>query len=207
MLKSLKVIACGLAAVVLLGCSNSEDASATQSEAESTITTPLPKPDFVETDWVELIPIEDLKALMTPPASLSLIQDGSEEDQLSAEFPDISAPPSDDPYQQALVSTRIKPELDGKLIRLPGFIVPLEFDDNLVITQFFLVPFFGACLHVPPPPPNQIIAASYPKGMTQETLDEAFWVYGVLNTTLTQNDIATSAYSMTVHHIEPYSEE
>ena len=50
--------------------------------------------------------------------------------------------------------------LDGQSVSLPGFVVPLEGDSEL-ITEFLLVPYFGACIHVPPPPPNQPIWIQY----------------------------------------------
>lgn len=97
--------------------------------------------------------------------------------------------------------------MDGKAIRIPGFIVPLEFSDNQVITEFFIVPFFGACIHVPPPPPNQIIHVKYPKGFKFETLYNPFWLSGVLKTTLVENAVATAAYGLEVHLIEDYTLE
>jgi hypothetical protein len=47
--------------------------------------------------------------------------------------------------------------LDGQNIRLPGYIVPLEVSEEGRTTEFLLVPYFGACIHVPPPPSNQIV--------------------------------------------------
>ena len=95
-------------------------------------------------------------------------------------------------------------EMDGKKVKIPGFIVPLEFDDNQVVTKFFLVPFFGACIHVPPPPPNQIIYVDAPNGVELTALYDPFWISGTLNTTIVENDVATSAYAMTMDKIENY---
>lgn len=47
-------------------------------------------------------------------------------------------------------------ELDGEYVKITGFIVPLEFDIEYV-NEFLLAPYMGACIHVPPPPANQII--------------------------------------------------
>ena len=167
----------------------------------------LPKALFLHAEWTDLLPEEDLAALMSPPDYLMEIPDGSDQDRLTGQFADTSAPPSDDPYQQALVSEKVKSELDGLHIRLPGFVVPLEKNPDQSVTSFFLVPYFGACLHVPPPPPNQIIYVDFPIGFEQTALDNAYWLYGTLSTRLIQNEVATSAYSMQVHHIEPYVEE
>lgn len=46
--------------------------------------------------------------------------------------------------------------LNGKLVKIPGFIVPLE-DYEEEGAEFLLVPYFGACVHTPPPPPNQMV--------------------------------------------------
>ncbi|MCT2530800.1 DUF3299 domain-containing protein [SAR92 clade bacterium H921] len=75
-----------------------------------------------------------------------------------------------DRYQHALASTNIKPEMDGRTLSISGFIVPLEFDDQQVITEFFLVPYFGACLPMPPPAPNQKIQVKYAKGVEIDAL-------------------------------------
>ena len=73
--------------------------------------------------------------------------------------------------------------------------MPLEFNEK-TITQFFLVPYFGACIHVPPPAPNQIILVNYPIGLTQRNLYDPMWITGRLKTDLVENEIGTSAYTM-----------
>lgn len=161
---------------------------------------------FETIEWETLIHPDDLQALLNPPEYLMDVEDGTMEDQISSQIRAAVEKANDDPYQQALVSTRVVDDFDGKNIRLPGFIVPLEFDDNQVITQFFLVPFFGACIHVPPPPPNQIILVNAPQGLTLEALYDPFWVSGTLHTKLTENDVAISAYSMEMASFEPYTE-
>ena len=102
------------------------------------------------------------------------------------------------------MSTRIVEEYDQQAIRIPAFIVPLVFDEQQSVTEFFLVPYFGACIHMPPPPPNQIIYASYPEGLTLKTLYEPFWISGELRTRLIENETATAAYSLKVELWEPY---
>ena len=157
-------------------------------------------------EWTDLIPAELLDILMNPPQYVTDTEDGSIEDQISSQIKNSLAAANDDPYQQALVSTEVKSEMDGAKIRLPGFIVPLEFDEEQTITQFFLVPYFGACLHMPPPPPNQIVLVNYAKGMQLEELYTPFWISGELSTTVSENDIATSAYSMQMKEFEIYKE-
>lgn len=156
-------------------------------------------------EWPDLMPKDDLDAIMNPPGYLDDITDGSIEDQLSNQVRSAIAAADDSRYQQALASTRVVEEFNHQAVRIPAFIVPLEFDGEQTITRFFLVPYFGACIHVPPPPPNQIIYASHPQGFKLNALYDPFWITGVLKTSLTENDTATSAYSMVVDTIQPYT--
>lgn len=106
------------------------------------------KATYTKIDWTDLLPDEDLEALENPPEYLAEIEDGSESDQLTSPLKAESVSMAstvnaqDDRYQQALISEKIRPEFNGRHIRIPGFIVPLEFDDHETITTFFLVPFF-----------------------------------------------------------------
>ena len=95
-------------------------------------------------------------------------------------------------------------ELNETKVRIPGYTVPFEFGANAEITEFLLVPYYGACLHAPPPPPNQLIYVSYPQGLKLDALYDPFWITGVLKTSLVENDTATSAYAMVVNSISPY---
>ncbi len=169
----------------------------------------LPIEDFISAEWIDLIPEDDLQALFNPPEYLNDIADGSVADQLNNPLHNNDAyfTAEDDSYQRALTSTRVVAEIDNAAIRIPAFIVPLEFDDQQKVTQFFLVPFFGACIHQPPPPPNQTIFGHYPQGFTLESLYEPLWVLGVMKTSTVTNEMATAAYSMDVHHLEVYLEE
>ena len=71
-------------------------------------------------------------------------------------------------------------ELDGKVVRIPGYLLPLEFDEDKII-EFFLVPYVGACIHTPPPPPNQIVHVRVEGGYTSfGELFTPIWVDGVI---------------------------
>lgn len=178
------------------------------AQASSSSTNKPAKPtEFKTIEWPDLMPQADLDAILNPPEYLADIEDGSPEDKISSQITSSIAAAKDDRYQQALVSTNIRPEMNGQAIRIPGFIVPLVFSDDQVITEFFIVPFFGACIHVPPPPPNQVIYVKYPRGFKLEALYNPFWLSGVLKTTLIENDVATAAYAMEVHLMEDYTEE
>lgn len=176
-------------------------------------------------EWTDLMPDEDLELLEAMPSVDH--GDAGEEDAIEAPANNSLRPENrqlsrdvenaiaqamepdakgERSWEDALVSTRTRPELDNTEIRLPGFIVPLEFDDAMNISEFFLVPYYGACIHVPPPPPNQIIFVRYPQGLQLENLYTPFWVSGTLHIETVENDTALSSYSMAADEIVEYRE-
>ena len=90
--------------------------------------------------------------------------------------------------------------LAGKKVKLPAYVVPLQ-SDGESFKEFLLVPYFGACIHVPPPPPNQTIFAVDKKGIKNQLFD-AVWAYGTLQIETITSDLAESGYSMKVDKIE-----
>lgn len=101
-------------------------------------------------------------------------------------------------------SAKVRTELNGQKIRLPGFVVPIEYDAEQNITSFFLVPYFGACIHVPPPPPNQIVFVTNAKGLKADMIYNPFWIEGTLTTDKMSHDLANSAYSLKADKISEY---
>lgn len=158
-------------------------------------------------EWVELIPQDDLDALLNPPAYLDEIEDGSFEDQVANDMLSALELSGDGRYQQALVSTKVVEAYDQRNIRLPGFVVPVEMNEKQQVTEFFLVPYFGACIHYPPPPPNQIIYVTVKDGLSLNDIQQPYWVEGKLFTTLTENELAISAYSLKADNIILYTED
>ena len=154
--------------------------------------------------WTDLMPKEDLDALMNPPSYVTEAEEGSIEDQISSGLKSAMATEINDAYQRALVSKNVVAGFDGQAIKLAGFVVPLEFNDDHVITEFFLVPFFGACVHVPAPPPNQIVFVKHEKGFKLDALYNPIWVSGILSASYIENDVATSAYTLEMASYEPY---
>ncbi len=203
---------CVLLLLFLSACDQTQQEQTSEASPNSTIqaqSTPTIQTEPVQyktIEWTDLMPKSNLDAIMHPPDYISNIQDGALEDQLSN---NLKSKPitKDDPYQRALVSTRTVPAMNNQPIRVPGFIVPLSFAEDLSITQFFLVPFFGACIHLPPPPPNQIIFVNYPQGLALEDMYSPYWMSGIVKTQLVENNTATSAYSMELDAYELYTEE
>jgi hypothetical protein len=99
-------------------------------------------------------------------------------------------------------------ELAGKWVKMPGFVVPLETRGDEV-SSFFLVPYFGACIHVPPPPANQMIHVRLPQqgGLAADNLYEAVWVIGRLKIEHTSNELGAAGYSIDNARVEPYQED
>jgi hypothetical protein len=100
----------------------------------------------------------------------------------------------------------IEPSMDGVRIRIPGFIVPLEVAQHQ-ITEFLLVPYFGACIHVPPPPANQIIHV-FPQKPLKKGLQsmDAVWISGKLETIPSDTDMGSASYRMKAEVVETYKE-
>ena len=96
-------------------------------------------PILVDADWDLLLPANERQSPPEPPPPLhNYLGEGS-------------------PAAKRTGSAAVNAKLDGQLIEIPGFIVPLSEDSEGLVTEFFLVPYVGACIHVPPPPPNQIV--------------------------------------------------
>lgn len=156
--------------------------------------------DEVKTiEWTDLMPESDKQLLENLP---EVQHDGNQS-------PFDSNYQGDDPaakqWQQILQSANVRSELNNTQIRIPGFIVPLEFDADQNVTHFFLVPYFGACIHVPPPPPNQIIYVSGAKNLKADMIYSPFWISGTLKTETMSHDLGQSAYSMSADKIEEYT--
>lgn len=105
--------------------------------------------------------------------------------------------------QSYLQAAPVKPELDGQRVRLPGYAIALE-GDGKIATEFLLVPYFGACIHVPPPPSNQIVHVRFQSGVRINALFDAVWVTGRLRTERVGSVLATAGYTMDASGVEPY---
>ena len=92
---------------------------------------------------------------------------------------------------------------DGKRVKIPGFVVPLEGTAELT-TEFLLVPYFGACIHVPPPPSNQIVYVKFEEGVRIDNIYDAIWVTGELSTDGWKGDIASVGYRLTGEAVEGF---
>ena len=151
--------------------------------------------DVQELEWEDLMPkdwdpFSELEALFDDDAE-SLSDDSAEAVELF------------EAYRQAVRSAPVVADLDGTTVRLPGFVVPLDFDGKET-AEFLLVPYFGACIHVPPPPPNQIVYVTTISGYPLKEVFDAVWVTGVISTQAHLNEVGDAGYTMQATIIEPF---
>ena len=102
-------------------------------------------------------------------------------------------------------STDTLKKLEGKLVRIPGFVVPLDdFQDEGA--EFLLVPYYGACVHTPPPPPNQIVMVGMAgRKSVKLNLFDAVWMSGRLKISSVESPYGTVGYQLEGMKVEPYS--
>ncbi|OOZ41008.1 hypothetical protein BOW53_05655 [Solemya pervernicosa gill symbiont] len=97
-------------------------------------------------------------------------------------------------------------ELNGKMIKISGFVVPLE-RSGTKVTEFLLVPYHGACIHVPPPPSNQTVYVTTTKeGAAVRKMFDTVWVTGTIIIDHVESDIAEAGYTIYAEKVEPYDE-
>ena len=95
----------------------------------------------------------------------------------------------------------VVPELDGQSVSIGGYVVPLDFEATTV-KEFLLVPFVGACIHVPPPPANQIIYVKTDKGFEVGGAFDPVTVTGTIKTTVAFTGLADAGYTITADSVE-----
>ena len=108
-------------------------------------------------------------------------------------------------------ASAVNPALDGKLVRIPGYLLPLEFSGKQV-TEFLLVPWVGACIHTPPPPPNQIVHVKSDKPFEMNGNFDAVWVTGRITASAIKKSVYVTdgsseidiGYSMRASQLERY---
>ncbi|MBW4709538.1 DUF3299 domain-containing protein [Roseobacter sp. YSTF-M11] len=139
--------------------------------------------DFIDLEWTDLVP-EGQPAI--PPVIQGLIQhDG----------PSLSS--------QQPPSQGVRTDWNGQIVRLPGFIVPVDYSGTGV-TAFILVPFVGACVHVPPPPANQLVFVTTAVPYESSGLFEPVNVIGMFGTASTSTQLADIAYALSADRIVPF---
>lgn len=170
-------------------------APSAQSTSAPAVGTPAPKAasqnarkqTIRELDWEELIPEESRERFLAgpPPAVHDYLGEGG-----------MAA--------QQIMDFSVNKSLNGSTVKIPGFIVPLDIGKDGLVSEFFLVPYFGACIHVPPPPPNQIVYVRMNKGIALDSIYEAYWITGKLKASNKTTRLGASAYQLDGSKVEIY---
>lgn len=185
---SMKIIVSGfaIAAVLLTACSGSEAVSGPEAGVET-----LAEDGARKISWEELLPEGEEERLLElyqqQINGYGLISEGSAGD-VATQFGTFNT----------------VPELNGQKVRLPGYTVPFEYGVDAEITEFLLVPYFGACLHSPPPPPNQTVFVTTKTPLKLKDLAQAVWIEGTLRTVTQSTNLADAAYTFELENIETY---
>ena len=100
----------------------------------------------------------------------------------------------------------INMQFNNKEIKIAGYITPIAFDgDN--VTEFLFVPYRGACIHVPPPPANQIIYVESATGLKLDEIWSPQWITGILRANSVSTIVADVGYSIQNASVIPYTNE
>ncbi|WP_316015007.1 DUF3299 domain-containing protein [Roseobacter sp. HKCCA0434] len=98
---------------------------------------------------------------------------------------------------------KLNEDLDGAEIKMPGYIIPLDVEGD-AMTSFMLVPYIGACIHTPPPPPNQLVFVETEEPWPLEQIWDAIWVYGRMTARLQDTELGETGYEIAAERIEIY---
>jgi hypothetical protein len=141
--------------------------------------------DYIDLDWEDLLPEDET----TIPNALRGLLPHDEQVPLTSEQP---------------VSSGVRGDWNGQIVRLPGFIVPIDYSGTGV-TAFILVPYVGACVHTPPPPANQLVFVTTPTPYESSSLFEPVNVIGMFGVSSLSTQIAEIGYALSADEILPYS--
>ena len=155
-------------------------------------------PGYQKITWDDLLNEEwyqQMKKDMAIYGRMAFLKDGSEEaEKLMASM------------RKKLDEAPISTKYINQKIRMPGFVVPLDAVRSGQ-REFLLVPYFGACIHTPPPPANQIVLVTpHPQLNLSKTLEsmEVIWVEGELKESRTKTASGVSGYSLEAIQVYPY---
>ena len=175
-----------LSTTLLLACSPADDTKTAPNAVADNLA------EALELDWESLVPPGFEEAIIATEQELASLED-------------------EDPRAEALMA-KLRDEwakapvvdaLDNSLVKLPGFVVPLE-GDGQQVRQFLLVPYYGACIHEPPPPANQTVLVDAPNDTRIRSAFETVWIYGRLRVERADTPMATAGYRIQAQKIEPY---
>ena len=153
---------------------------------------------YREIIWDDLLPphwVAEIKSQMAAIGKMGFLIDGSEaaDDAMRA-------------LRQKWDNAPIDPGHIDQAIRIAGYVVRLD-AERKAIREFLLVPYFGACIHLPPPPANQIILVRLARPASGFASMDTVWVEGVLREARVDSGMAVSGYALDADRIRPYEEK
>lgn len=154
-----------------------------------------PETGYKEITWEALVPAD-----WDPMKAFKALDLGKLKDS------DPKAMEAMDRLKEAWNNAPVEPKMNGQRVRVPGFVVPLGTDLDRV-KEFLLVPYFGACIHVPPPPANQMIHVFPKKPLKNAQIMGPVWIGGVLETAMSNTSFGGVGYRMKADSVAPYEEK
>jgi len=151
-------------------------------------------PAFPELQWDDLMPADWDPMAAFRGLDIAELQDN-----------DPKAQQALDTMRKAWNDAPVNPELAGKKVRIPGFAIPIEQSDKGV-DELLLVPYFGACIHTPPPPANQIIHVKLSEPQPAVGAMQAYWIWGELTASKFSSELGDAAYQIKATGIQPYED-
>ena len=139
--------------------------------------------EIVDLEWLDLIP--------------------AGEDVLPAELQGVFPHDEAEMASRQPASTGTRTEWNGRIVRLSGFIIPLDYDGTGVVA-FMLVPYVGACIHVPPPPANQLVLVTTERPYESDGLYDPVTVTGMFGAASTSTQLAQVGYALSADRVAPY---
>jgi len=180
----------------LLGCTEAGGGATTVAAAPAaaqpaTTEAPIDRWDALRPDEV---------TYQRPPPQIGLSRNRMEgvggliDDTGSGTPPGLEIDHSSPDRAKQLGSSQVVDAADGRAVDLDGYVVPLGTNDAGLVDELLFVPFYGACIHVPPPPPNQIIHVTLATPIALGDLWDPYRLAGRLQVKRFDADIASASY-------------
>ena len=170
----------------------SQYAVAAAVKADVSVQTAPTLDSYKEIKWVDLLPKDWNPAKFMPGRQLGIASDLD---------PEVQVPFAE--MRLAFDNAPTVAAMDGASVKLPGYLVPLE-EVRGEMREFLLVPYFGACIHTPPPPANQIVFVRLKVPARGFHAMDTVWVAGRLATTRQSSDMGVSGYEIDAVSVDHY---
>jgi len=211
-----KTISLSMALLALTACGQSASTSIETAQTQSATKTAQVDQDKVNATllvWDDLMPVGEDAVLAELYSEFYENVEDRIRKQMALSDPnidensyvgDIISEGSAQDTMEQIGTFNVVDSLNGEKIRIPGYIVPLDFDAKSEHEEFLLVPYFGACLHTPPPPPNQIVYVKANPAAKIPNINEPVWLEGTMKTGKFTSDLGNSAYELDLSKLEAY---